>query len=286
MALNDSAILLLSCPDKKGIVAAVSTFIAHHNGNIVTSEQHTDYDDGLFFMRIEWELKDFTIPKEKIVSQFTPIADQFSMQCNLQFSHHITNTAVFVSKHDHCLVDLVWRQRAGELPMHITMIVSNHRDTETFARQMQIPFLYVPISKDHHHEQEVHLLETLQKERVNLIVLARYMQIVGTEIVDAFPHAMINIHHSFLPAFVGGKPYQQAFERGVKIVGATSHYVTQDLDQGPIIEQDVIRVNHKDTIDDMMRKGRDLEKIVLSRAVRLHCAHKILVHGKKTIVFD
>jgi formyltetrahydrofolate deformylase len=279
------AILLFSCPDTRGIVAEVSHFIFTYNGNILWSDQHSDPETDTFFMRVEWDLSGFKIPENKISAAFEPIAEKFSMNWRLEFSSRIPRIAVFVSKLDHCLYDLLLRTKEGELPGNIIMIVSNHRDLAPVAEYFKIPYHVFPVTPHTRAEAEKKELELLGDQSADLVILARYMQILSPAFIQAFPNRIINIHHSFLPAFVGAKPYHQAFERGVKIIGATSHYVTPDLDQGPIIEQDVTRISHRDTVRELVRKGKNLEKIVLSRAVRLHLEHRILIFGNKTIVF-
>lgn len=280
------AILLFSCPDVKGIVAEVSHFIFTYNGNILRSNQHSDPETGTFFMRVEWDISEFTLPESKIPRAFEPIAEKFSMDYRIEFSSRTSRIAIFVSKLDHCLYDLLLRNKEGEIPGEIVMIIGNHPDLKPVAEYFHIPFHHVPVTPDTRDEAEARELDLLSKAQVDLVVLARYMQILSPSFVRAYKNRVINIHHSFLPAFVGAKPYHQAFERGVKIIGATSHYVTEDLDQGPIIEQDVVRVTHQDTVADMIQKGKNLERLVLSRAVKLHLEHKILVFGNKTIVFE
>ncbi|MFC1566221.1 formyltetrahydrofolate deformylase [bacterium] len=286
MNKKNTVILLLSCLDQKGIVAKISQFIFENNGNIINSNQHSDTINNYFFMRIEWELDKFRIEQDKIADAFSPIAGEYNMQWNIYFSEKHFDTAIFVSKYDHCLLDLLFRQRAGELDVHIKLIISNHEDLKSIADDFSIPFHYLPKTKENKLEQEKKEIELLQKNNINFIVLARYMQILGKDFVNNFKSQIINIHHSFLPAFIGQNPYGKAFDRGVKIIGATSHYVTENLDEGPIIEQDVIRVSHKDTVDDMVRKGRDLERLVLANAVKAHLEHRILSYGRKTIVFE
>lgn len=280
------AVILLSCPDSRGIVAEVSHFIFTYNGNIVHSSQHNDEQSGTFFMRVEWEIGNFTLPPEKIRGAFEPIAIKFNMSFILEFSDRVPRLAVFVSKQDHCLFDLLLRNKEGEIGGEIALIISNHRDHEGVAAWFGIPFYHFPVTKDTKADVERDEIELLKAHSIDLVVLARYMQILGPGFVRAFPNRIINIHHSFLPAFVGAKPYHQAFDRGVKIIGATSHYVTEDLDQGPIIEQDVTRVSHRDTVQDMVQKGRNLEKLVLARAVRLHVEHRVLAYRNKTVVFE
>jgi formyltetrahydrofolate deformylase len=282
---STKAILLLSCPDVRGIVAEVSRFIFTYNGNILWSDQHNDPETDTFFMRVEWDLTGFTIPEKNIRAAFEPIAEKFSMDWRIEFSSHASRIAVFVSKLDHCLYDLVLHAKEGELPGEIVMIISNHKDIAPVAEYFKIPFHFFPVTALTKAETEKKELELLDAESVDLIILARYMQILDNTLIQAFRNRIINIHHSFLPAFVGAKPYHQAFERGVKIIGATSHYVTPELDQGPIIEQDVVRISHRDTVADLVQRGKNLEKLVLSRAVRLHLERRILVFGNKTVVF-
>lgn len=284
-AVPESAILFLSCQDKKGIVAEITHFITMYEGNILNCDQHYD-ESGMFFMRVEWDLTDFALPTKKIASAFEPIAIKFEMDWKLEFSNEIHSMAILVSKYDHCLYELLLRNRAGELKADIKMIISNHPDAKPIADYFGIPFYHFPMTKDTKKEAEKQQIALLKKEKIDLIVLARYMQILSSSFVEAFPRKIINIHHSFLPAFVGAKPYHQAFSRGVKLIGATSHYVTEDLDQGPIIAQDVTRVNHRNSITDLVEKGRNLEKNVLSKGVQLHLQNKVLVFGNKTIIFD
>lgn len=284
-SMPESAILFLSCRDRKGIVAEITHFITMYEGNIRNCDQHHD-ESGLFFMRVEWEMSDFALPADKIASAFEPIAIKFQMDWKLEFSTDVRNVAILVSKYDHCLYELLLRHRSGELKADIKMILSNHPDAKPVADYFGIPFHHLPVTKETKKEAEAKQIALLKEAEVDLVVLARYMQILSGDFVAAFPRKIINIHHSFLPAFVGAKPYHQAFSRGVKLIGATSHYVTEDLDQGPIIAQDVTRVNHRDNVGDLVAKGRNLEKTVLAKAVQLHLEHKILVSGNKTIVFD
>ncbi|NBB91486.1 MAG: formyltetrahydrofolate deformylase [Spirochaetes bacterium] len=286
LAETPRAVLLLSCPDSRGIVAEVSQFIYAHNGNIIHSSQHEDEQSSTFFMRIEWDISDFSLPAEKIGASFEPLAVKFEMSYSLEFSDKVPRLAILVSKQDHCLFDLLLRNTEGEIEGEIALIVSNHRDHENVAEWFGIPFYHFPVTKETKHDVEREQIELLKRERIDLVVLARYMQILSSQFVEAFPNRIINIHHSFLPAFVGAKPYHQAFERGVKIIGATSHYVTEDLDQGPIIEQDVTRVSHRDTVEAMVQKGKNLEKLVLARAVKLHVEHRVLAYRNKTVVFE
>lgn len=281
--------MLLHCPDKPGIISEVTKFITDNKGNIVYLDQYVDREDGMFFMRIEWELEKFLIPRDKIQEYVeTLYCRRYQMTFNLYFNDERPRMAIFVSKMSHCLYDLLARYKAGEWNVDIPCIVSNHEDLRYIAEQFDIPYHVWSIKKDHSNKAEVEAaeMELLRKERVTFIVLARYMQIVSDDLIKEYPHHIINIHHSFLPAFIGARPYHQAWERGVKIIGATSHYVTADLDAGPIIEQDVMRVSHKDTPESLVLKGKDLEKIVLSRAVTKHIQRKILTYNNKTIIFS
>ena len=287
--MKPTAILPLRCPDEQGIISEVTKFITDNQGNIVYLDQYVDREDGMFFMRIEWELKNFTIPREKIYEYIDTLYSQrYNMTFNLYFNDERPRMAIFVSKMSHCLYDLLARYKAGEWNVDIPCIVSNHEDLRYVAEQFNIPYYVWSIKKDHSNKEEVEKaeMELLKKEKVTFIVLARYMQIITDGMISAYPHKIINIHHSFLPAFIGAKPYHQAWERGVKIIGATSHYVTADLDAGPIIEQDVTRITHKDTPESLVLKGKDLEKIVLSRAVTKHIERKILTYNNKTIIFS
>ena len=286
--MKPTAILLLHCPDKRGIVTEITKFITDNNGNIVYLDQYVDRQDGMFFMRLEWELDGFVVPREKLKDYFqTLYASRYKMTFNLYLNDVKPRMAIFVSKMSHCLYDLLARYNAGEWNVEIPCIVSNHDDLRYVAEQFGIPYYVWKINKDHSNKAEVEKaeMELLEKERVTFIVLARYMQIISEDMIAAYPHHIINIHHSFLPAFIGARPYHQAWERGVKIIGATSHYVTTELDAGPIIEQDVVRITHKDTPETLVLKGRDLEKIVLSRAVTKHIERKILTYNNKTIIF-
>lgn len=282
-----TAKLLLYCPDRPGILAEVTDFITVNKGNIIYLDQHVDHVENIFFMRIEWELKDFLIPQEKIEDYFeTLYAQKYGMYFRLYFSDVKPRMAIFVSKLSHCLFDLLARYTAGEWNVEVSLIISNHPDLQHVAERFGIPFYLFPITKENKQEQERREMEVLAKHKVNFIVLARYMQVVSEHLINAYPNRIINIHHSFLPAFVGAKPYHAAFERGVKIIGATSHYVTTELDAGPIIEQDVVRISHKDTVNDLVNKGKDLEKIVLSRAVQKHIERKVLTYKNKTVIFS
>ena len=267
-------------------MAGTSDFIYRNNGNIVHADQHVDAEAGLFLQRIEWELADFRIPRAELADVFRPIAEKFGMQWELHFSDYVPRMAIFVSKLEHCLYDLLLRHRMGELEGEIPLVISNHPDLEQFVETFGPEFHFFPITKETKAAQELKQIELLEEQRIDLVVLARYMQILGGEFVSRFRNRAINIHHSFLPAFPGGRPYHQAYERGVKIIGATSHYVTEDLDEGPIIEQDVVRVSHRDSVEDLIRKGKDLERVVLARALSLHLRHRILIYGNKTVVFD
>ena len=282
-----TAKLLLHCPDKPGILAEVTDFITVNKGNIIYLDQYVDHVENIFFMRIEWELKNFLIPQEKIEDYFATLyAQKYEMFFRLYFSDAKPRMAIFVSKMSHCLFDLLARYTAGEWNVEIPLIISNHPDLQHVAEHFGIPFYLFPITKETKEEQEKKEMELLAKHKVNFIVLARYMQVISERMIDAYPNRIINIHHSFLPAFVGAKPYHAAFERGVKIIGATSHYVTTELDAGPIIEQDVVRITHKDTVEDLVNKGKDLEKIVLSRAVQKHIERKVLAYKNKTVIFS
>jgi len=280
------AILLISSPDQRGITASVTDFIYKNNGNIVHADQHIDEQSNTFFMRIEWSLDGFNIDRKKIDELFKPIANKFQMKWELNFTDQRFRIAIFVSRHLHCLQDLLYRHQAGQLDCEIPLIISNHADAKSIADNFGIKFVEVPILQDNKDKQEKKEIEIIKKENIDLIVLARYHQIFTANFVSTFQNRIINIHHSFLPAFAGKNPYFQAYEKGVKIIGATSHYVTEQLDEGAIIEQDTVRISHRDSLDDLVRKGEDLEKIVLNRAVRLILQKKILCYGNKTVVFD
>lgn len=282
-----TAKLLLHCPDKPGILAEVTDFITVNKGNIIYLDQYVDHVENIFFMRIEWELKDFLVPQEKIEDYFATLyAQKYEMNFRLYFSDTKPRMAIFVSKMSHCLFDLLARYTAGEWNVEIPLIISNYPDLQHVAERFGIPFHLFPITKETKEEQEKKEMELLAKHKITFIVLARYMQVISEQMINAYPNRIINIHHSFLPAFVGAKPYHAAFERGVKIIGATSHYVTTELDAGPIIEQDVVRITHKDTVQDLVNKGKDLEKIVLSRAVQKHIERKVLAYKNKTVIFN
>ena len=282
-----TAKLLLHCPDTPGILADVTNFFTVNKGNIIYLDQYVDHVENIFFMRIEWELKDFLVPQEKIEDYFeTLYAQKYSMNFRLYFSDVKPRMAIFVSKMSHCLFDMLARYTAGEWNVEIPLIISNHPDLQHVAERFGIPFYLFPITKETKEEQERKEMELLAKHNITFIVLARYMQVISEQMINAYPNKIINIHHSFLPAFVGARPYHAAFERGVKIIGATSHYVTTELDAGPIIEQDVVRITHKDSIEDLVNKGKDLEKIVLSRAVQKHIERKVLAYKNKTVIFN
>ena len=282
-----TAKLLLHCPDKPGILAEVTDFITVNKGNIIYLDQYVDHVENIFFMRIEWELKDFLVPQEKIEDYFRTLYGQkYEMDFRLYFSDVKPRMAIFVSKMSHCLFDMLARYTAGEWNVEIPLIISNHPDLQHVAERFGIPFYLFPITKETKEEQERKEMELLAKHKITFIVLARYMQVISEQMINAYPNKIINIHHSFLPAFVGAKPYHAAFQRGVKIIGATSHYVTTELDAGPIIEQDVVRITHKDSIEDLVNKGKDLEKIVLSRSVQKHIERKILAYKNKTVIFS
>ncbi len=287
--MKSTAILLLHCPDKQGIITEITKFITDNNGNVVYLDQYVDHIEEHFFMRVEWTLDNFLIPAEKIEDILTTLyVQRYDMQFNLYFGNTRPRMALFVSKLNHCLYDLLARYQAGELNVDIPCIVSNHEDLRPVAEQFGIPYYVWQISKDWSNKREVETaeMELLKEMKINFIVLARYMQIISDDMIKAYPNKIINIHHSFLPAFIGARPYHQAYQRGVKIIGATSHYVTAELDAGPIIEQDVVRITHKDTPETLVEKGKDLEKIVLSRAVKKHVERKILTYKNKTIIFS
>lgn len=281
---NPTATLLISCPDQRGLVAKFANFIYANGGNIIHADQHTDFAAGLFLTRIEWQLDGFNLPREFISPAFNAIAQPLNAQWELHFSDTIPRIAIWVSRQDHCLFDLIWRHRAKEFAAEIPLIISNHCNLKVVADQFGIDFHHIPINKDNKSEQEAQQLELLEQYKIDLVVLAKYMQVVSENFINQFPQ-IINIHHSFLPAFIGANPYHRAFERGVKIIGATAHYATADLDAGPIIEQDVVRVSHRDEVDDLIRKGKDLERVVLARAVRLHLQNRVLVYANRTVVF-
>ena len=283
--MQDIATLLVCCPDRKGLVAALAQLLYGHGANILDADQHTDPVAGQFFQRIKFDMSELHTDRRSLETAIGEVAERFSMSWRLCDRSHRYRTALFVSKYDHCLFDLLLRHRSGELATDIPLIISNHPDLEPVARQFDIPFHHVPINKENKAAQEAHTLELLKGANVDLVVLARYMQILTDDFLNAFTGDVINIHHSFLPAFMGSKPYHRAFERGVKLIGATAHYATAELDEGPIIEQDVVRCSHRDSVNDLIRKGRDLEKVVLARAVRWHLDERVLVYDNKTVVF-
>jgi formyltetrahydrofolate deformylase len=286
VATTPTATLLISCPDRPGIVAAVSDFIFRGGGNIIHADQHTDRQEAVFLQRLEWELEGFALPPEEIAGAFRPIAERFDMRWRLETSDHIPRVAVLVSKQGHCMYDLLARWRMGELPAEVPVVLSNHPDLGDDAERLGVAFHHLPVTPESKPDQEAQIAALLERYRIDLVVLARYMQILTPDFVATRPNRVVNIHHSFLPAFAGARPYHQAHERGVKIIGATAHYVTAGLDEGPIITQDVARVSHRDSVEDMIHKGRDLEMVVLARAVRLHLENRVIVYGAKTVVFD
>jgi len=285
--MHESAILLVSCPDRKGIVASIADFIFKHNGNILFNDEHGDEDSNLFLTRVEFDPSNFDFDLSEFSTHFALIAREFQMDWRLERSTDRPRIAIFVSKYDHCLQDLLYRHQSGELQCEIPLIISNHPDNQRIADFYHVPYFVLPVTKDTKREVEQKQLALIREHKCHLVVLARYMQVLSNEFIAAWgSRNLINIHHSFLPAFIGSKPYHQAFQRGVKLIGATAHYVTQVLDDGPIIEQDVVRIHHRDTIDDLVQKGRDIEKVVLSRAVRWHVENRILLYGNKTVVFQ
>jgi formyltetrahydrofolate deformylase len=281
-----SAVLLIHCPDRKGLVADIATFLYRNGANILHADQHQDNQLGLFFMRLEWDLDGFALNEREFHDQFRPIAEQSRMHWQLAYSAKIPAVAIFVSRQLHCLADLLYRKEAGELKCRVPLIVSNHPNGSELAGFYKIPFHCTPVEAGDRGAAEDRQIGLLDEHRIDLVVLARYMQVLSPAFVARHTSRIINVHHSFLPAFTGARPYHAAFERGVKLIGATSHYVTEALDEGPIIEQDVTRISHRDQVDDLVQKGRDLERIVLSRAVRWHLEHRILCYGNKTVVFD
>lgn len=284
---SPSAILLIHCPDQPGIISTVTRFLADHNGNITDLDEHVDREHNIFFMRVEWEMDNFDIAREELEAYFKEhYGEPYNMTWQLYFSDVKPRMALFITKLSHCLYDVLSRYQSGDWEVEIPLIVSNHEYLKDVAERFEIPFYHLPITKENKLEQEKKQLVLMEEYKVDFIVLARYMQIVSGNFIKRFPDRIINIHHSFLPAFPGAKPYHSAFDRGVKIIGATSHYVTEELDAGPIIEQDVVRVSHKDTVKTLIRKGQDLEKIVLSRAIYNHIKRKVLVFNNKTVVFD
>jgi len=281
-----TAILLVSCPDQRGIVAALSAFILEHNGNIIALDQYVDTADSVFFARMEWELDGFDIPLDAFAEHFAPIAEPRQIEWNLHRSDKPLRIAVMVSKQAHCLYDILARYESGEWPVEIALVLSNHDDHRKLVERHDIPFHHIPVTAATRVETEPKQIALLKEAGVDFVVLARYMQILSPAFVEAFPMKILNIHHSFLPAFAGARPYQAAHDRGVKIIGATAHYVTANLDEGPIIEQDVMPVSHKQSVDDLVRLGRDLEKIVLAHAIYWHLQHRLLVYKNRTVVFN
>jgi formyltetrahydrofolate deformylase len=276
---------LIDCADRPGLVASIAQFLYSHGANILHADQHQDNEAGRFFMRIEWSLGGFDLHEPAFRQEFGPIAQEFNLNWRLAWNGHRLRIAVFVSRYQHCLIDLLHRNQIGELAGDVALIISNHQDAKPLASFYGVPFRDLPITAVNKAEVEKQEIGLLEQNHIDLIVLARYMQVLSPQFVARFPEQIINVHHSFLPAFTGAKPYHAAFERGVKLIGATSHYVTEELDEGPIIEQDVARVSHRDQVQDLIQKGRDLERVVLSRAVRWHLEHRILFYGNKTVVF-
>ncbi len=283
--VKDTAILLLQCPDRKGVVAAVSSFIYECGGNIARTDEHQDPDLNLYFLRLEWDVSEFTVPLDRFAEYFSPIGAKFDMQWRVASSSYRPKVAIFVSKAGHCLADLLFRHQIGELACDIPLVISNHPDLRKLTEFYAIPYHEISVSSGDKDVSEAAALDLLARHRIDLVVLARYMQVLSDRFVATYPNRMINVHHSFLPAFIGAKPYHRSYERGVKLIGATSHYVTQILDEGPIIEQDIVRISHRDSLADMVRKGGDAERAVLTRAVRWHIQNKIIVYGNKTVVF-
>lgn len=284
--MKNSATLLITCPDTKGIVAAIADFLYQHNANILHADQHQDAENSLFLMRVEWDLKDFSLDEASFARAFEVIAKTYKMTWELKLSADKPRMAIMVSQYDHCLADLLHRYKNNELQCDIPLIISNHLNAQKLAEFYGIPFFHIPVEKDKKKEAEAEQFALFDGYQVDFIVLARYMQILSEDFVKRYPQRVINIHHSFLPAFIGAKPYHRAFERGVKLIGATSHYVTEVLDEGPIIEQDIDRISHRDQVEDLIQKGRDLERIVLYKAVRWHIENRILIYGNKTVIFD
>jgi len=284
--MKNTATLLITCPDARGIVAAIADFLHQHNANILHADQHQDAENNLFLMRVEWDLAGFNLDEASFNRAFAVIADKFSMQWQLKLSQHKARVAIMVSQYDHCLADLLHRHKSGELACEIPLVISNHRDTEKLVQFYGVDFHYIAVTKDNKAEAEAAQFKLFDQYNIDLIVLARYMQILSPDFVSRYPQRIINIHHSFLPAFIGARPYHRAFERGVKLIGATGHYVTEVLDEGPIIEQGIERISHRDQVEDLIQKGRDLERVVLSKAVRWHIENRILLYANKTVIFD
>ena len=284
--MKNTATLLITCTDARGIVAAIADFLHQHNANILHADQHQDAENNLFLMRVEWDLAGFSLDEASFNQAFAAIADKFCMQWQLKLSQHKARVAIMVSQYDHCLADLLHRHKSGELACEIPLVISNHRDTEKLVQFYGVDFHYIPVTKDNKAEAEAAQFKLFDEYNIDLIVLARYMQILSPDFVSRYPQRIINIHHSFLPAFIGARPYHRAFERGVKLIGATGHYVTEVLDEGPIIEQGIERISHRDQVEDLIQKGRDLERVVLSKAVRWHIENRILLYANKTVIFD
>ena len=284
--MKNTATLLITCPDTRGIVAAIADFLYQHNANILHADQHQDAENNLFLMRVEWDLANFNLNEAAFGQAFALIAAKFNMVWQLKLSQHKARVAIMVSQYDHCLADLLHRHKSGELACEIPLVISNHTDTEALVKFYGIDFHYLPVTKEIKAEAEAAQFKLFADYNIDLIVLARYMQILSPDFVQRYPQRIINIHHSFLPAFIGAKPYHRAFERGVKLIGATGHYVTEVLDEGPIIEQDIDRISHRDQVDDLFQKGRDLERSVLAKAVRWHIENRILLYANKTVIFD
>ena len=284
--MRNSAVLLVQCPDQKGLDAAIAEFIYRHNGNILHFEQHQAGEDRFYLARVEWDLNGFQLELPDFREAFQLIAGKFNMHWRVALSSFRPRVAIFVSKYDHCLVDLLYRQRNGELACDFPLMISNHPDAKRHADFYGVPYHVIPVTRENKPAAEAQQLDLLKSHNIDLIVLARYMQVLSPGFISHYPHRIINIHHSFLPAFIGGRPHHQAYERGVKLIGATGHYVTEVLDDGPIIEQGVTRISHRDSLEDLVEKGRDLEKVVLSRAVRWHIENRILLYDNKTIIFE
>ena len=284
--VKNSAILLVQCPDRKGLDATIAEFIYRYDGNILHFEQHQAGEERYYLARVEWDLQGFRLDLKDFDGAFGPIAHKFGMNWALRMGKYRPRVALFVSKYDHCLVDLLYRQRNGELACDFPLMISNHVDAKRHADFYGVPFQHIPVTKENKPEAEAQQIALLRANQIDLVVLARYMQVLSSDFIEQHPQLIINIHHSFLPAFVGAKPHHQAYERGVKLIGATAHYVTEVLDDGPIIEQGVARITHRDSLEDLVEKGRDLEKVVLSRAVRWHIENRILLYNNKTIIFE
>jgi formyltetrahydrofolate deformylase len=280
------ATLLLSCPDQKGLVARISQFIFQHGGNILNLDEHAEREESMFFTRVEWDTKEVVLSREDFEKAFSLLATEISADWKIRYNNNKQRLAIFVSKYEHCIQEILWLNSIGELEADIKMIVSNHKDLEYLAKQYNIAFYYYPITKENKAKEEQDEIALLKENRIDTIILARYMQILSPDFVREFPARIINIHHSFLPAFMGANPYRQAYDKGVKIIGATSHYVTESLDEGPIIEQGVTRISHRDSPKDLISKGRELERSVLARALKFHLNNRVLPFGKKTIIFE